>query len=236
MTEQSEVIKHEDLKRIQKFATEKLAPYIAIMNENIERVGKLVTAASQLDGPIRQEILRSVIVLTHAFLEDFLRTIAINLLPEQNENVLNDIPLAGLGSGGRAEKFYLGKLASHRGKAIDDVIRESVSQYLDKSNFNSVSEIAVLLVSFGFNVSEHSAEFPLIEEMIQRRHVIVHRADRMKGVGKTSTQPQPVDSVIVGRWVKATNTFMLGLLAPTFKKLNSPELIVKKLGINIEDE
>ena len=58
------------------------------------------------------------------------------LLPIANEDAPNDVPLVG--GSGRSEKFQLGKLARHRGKKIDDVIRESVAAYMERYTFNNV--------------------------------------------------------------------------------------------------
>ena len=58
-------------------------------------------------------------------------------MPTADEETLNKIPLAG--ASGRAEKFQLGRLAEHRGKKVDDVIRESVEAYMERSTLNSVN-------------------------------------------------------------------------------------------------
>ncbi len=66
-------------------------------------------------------------------------------MPLAAEETLNKIPLVG--TSGRAEKFQLGKLAEHRGKKIDVVIKESVAGYMERSTFNSVTEIITFLES-----------------------------------------------------------------------------------------
>ena len=170
---------------------------------------------------VAQDILRASVVLTHAYLEDFLRTLAAALLPLAEENRLNGIPLAGIG--GRPEKFFLGKLAKHKGKTVDEVIRNSVSEYLERSTFNSTEEIAQLLQTQGIEVAEHDKEFPAIQEMMQRRHQIVHRADRVKDGDTDNYVLQPIDQSDVTRWQKVTQSLMAGLTPKAFRKLHSLE-------------
>jgi hypothetical protein len=151
-------------------------------------------------------------------LEDFLRSLALVLLPIADEQVLDGVPLAGLGKSGRPEKFFLGKLGRHRGKSVDDVIKESVSEYLDRSTFNNVTEIMAFLDSVDVCLTDEedpvlssvlpmtdlSEILPLLNDMMQRRHHIVHRADQ----AKTSNNLQPVDPVQVQSWLNATMSFM----------------------------
>jgi hypothetical protein len=172
-----------------------LAPYTARLAEGVERLNKLLSTAQHLNDPLslvgsltreaEGDILRAVVVLMHAYLEDFLRTVARALLPIGDERVLVGIPLAGVTS--RAEKFNLGQLVQHKGKSVDDVLRQSISEYLDRSNFSSTGEIGGFLSKLGFDVEKHNQEFALIDQMIQRRHDIVHRADRIRPGDKKMT-------------------------------------------------
>jgi hypothetical protein len=99
---------------------------------NIQRVSFLVGFAERrlTDGNATrslhtEDILRAAVVLLHATLEDFLRYIGALYLPEGNEETLNRISLAGTHE--RPEKFFLGRLAQHRGKTVDALIVESVT-------------------------------------------------------------------------------------------------------------
>jgi hypothetical protein len=163
------------------------------------------------------DILRAEVVLMHAYLEDFLRTVAAALLPESDESGLNSIPLAGVP--GRSEKFALGKLVQHKGKSVDDVLRESVSEYLDRSTFNNKGEIVELLKKLGFDLSHNDDDLAAIQQMIQRRHQIVHRADRVKAPGTNNRVLQPIDRNEVLTWMKATERFMKSLYIPLLDKL-----------------
>ena len=200
-------------------APESIAPYIDNLVQNLGRADNLVDIYNDLYGKTKGrksvhkvDILRAAVVFTHAALEDFLRSVAATYLPKADEKVLDTIPLVGLSSSGRPEKFFLGKLASHRGKSIDQVIDESVVQYLERSNYNNTQEIAALLSSIGLDVSYVSKAFPELEKMIRRRHQIVHRADRVSIKGKGKQYAQTLSSAVVKRWISNTRTFMSRVL------------------------
>ena len=230
--------------RVREAVEKDLEPYNARIVEGVERVNKLLWTAGQLTNPLigrgqlddqtreaSQDILRAAVVLIHAYLEDFLRTIAGALLPVGDEKCLAGVPLAGLTS--RAEKFTLGQLLPHKGKSIDDVLRQSVSEHLDRSTFNSIQDITALLEKLGFDVAKHAEEFPVIDQMIQRRHYIVHRADRVKASGSETYALQPIHLADVSLWLEATIIFMSGLMAPFLIKLNPLEELAKKLNIKL---
>lgn len=234
-------------KRIRDAIIKDLTPYTDRLTESVERVSKLLSTADQLTSQLSsdashledqnreaaQDILRAAVVLMHAYLEDFLRTIARSLLPAGDENCLAGIPLAGLS--GRPDKFHLGKLVHHKGKSVDEVLRESVSEHLDRSNFNSTQELALLLEKLGFDVAEHSQEFPLINHMIQRRHYIVHRADRVKATDSDNYVLQPILGIDVRLYLESTTSFMSGLMRPVLLKLNPLEELTKRLNIDLPE-
>ena len=216
-----------------------LEPYLERMGESSRRVASLLQIAEgSIPSPLSvglekyatanaaaQDVFRAAVVFIHAYLEDFLRTVAGVLLPDADEATLNTIPLAGLG---RAEKFPLGKLVQHKGKLVEEVLRMSVTEYLDRSTFNSTVEISLLLEKLGFQVADHNERFPSIGAMIQRRHQIVHRADRVKGPGSEKYTLQPIEAGEVWAWLRDTTGFMISVTHPLFRKLNPLEEIMKK--------
>jgi hypothetical protein len=192
-----------------------MTPYYERLTRSQQRVVRLLTTFEGIhktdDDSSADDLLRAIVVFNHAFLEDFLRTLALSMLPYGDERALDRIPLAG--TGGRPEKFLLGKLAGHKGKAVDDVLRESVSEHLERSNFNSVGEIAILLETLGFDVSMHNKTFPEISIMMERRHQIVHRADEIQPPDSSGEHLRSIDVALVRSWINATHGFMIGLLA-----------------------
>lgn len=106
--------------------------------ENLNRVkrivaiyNELVHAAGGKPLPTHGDLLRSSVVFMHAALEEFLRQLALAFLPTASPHVLDEIPLAGSVPGKRNERFSLGRLCQHRNKLVDDVISESIHEYLE---------------------------------------------------------------------------------------------------------
>jgi hypothetical protein len=225
---------------LEKAADRDFVPYVKLASEGIQRNLKLVSEAAKADKEAQAEILRAVVVLNHAYLEDFLRNLALSRLPIASEETLNRIPLVG--SAGRAEKFLLGKLAEHRGKKIDDVIRESVSAHLERSTFNSVTEIMSLLQSVNIKLprlededtpSRMLPKLPIADDtlaaldaMMKRRHHIVHRADKEK----TGDGLQAITDSEVVLWLTSTMMFMLSLAQENFVQLHSFEKFRKRFN------
>ncbi|QDU36457.1 hypothetical protein Mal4_07430 [Maioricimonas rarisocia] len=142
-----------------------LQPLSDRLTDNIARVHNLVSIYQKLAGSGAgrrsvgvTDVLRSAVVLLHASLEDFLRSLARVYLPNAAPHVIDSIPLKRSRGSGRGEKFLLGHLDEHRGKSVDEVIAESVDAYLERSNYNNSTEIARLLRNLGVDPKplEHS--------------------------------------------------------------------------------
>jgi hypothetical protein len=216
-------------------------PFVTHISEGVHRGLKLVQAAAQIeDKETSEEILRAVVVLNHAYLEDFLRNLALWLVPLGDEETLNKIPLVG--TAGRSEKFQLGKLAQHRGKKIDAVIRESVAAHMERSTFNSVTEIMTFLASINVNLKRReeetkssASEFPhlaitedtlsQLEAMMKRRHHIVHRADKTK----PGASLQRITEGEVAGWLTVTMFFTLSVTIENFMQRHSQAAFIKDL-------
>jgi hypothetical protein len=154
------------------------------------------------------DILRAAVVLVHATLEELLRSMAATLLPFADEATLNTIPLVGIGGPGRAEKFFLGRLAAHRGKSVLDLIKESVDDYLTTTTYNDTTQISVLLASLAIDVEKVKHLFPKLDEVIKRRHQIVHRADRSSSKADALERVESITADEVKEWISAVQEFM----------------------------
>jgi len=224
-----------------------VGPQLELHGEATGRVLQLLTFADNLESSIRfqpaedktrpssgikmqteavREMQRAAVVLTHAYLEDFLRTIAEVLLPECDENSLKVIPLAGLP--GRPEKFHVGNLVQHKGKTVDELLRESVREHLDRKTFNNKGEIEEFLRTLRFDLSGIKEDLAAIQQMIQRRHQIVHRADKQKSPSSSTPVLQPIEGRDAERWLRATHQFMLNLCGQLLAK----QSLLEKQGRN----
>jgi hypothetical protein len=192
----------------------------ANLDQNLARVESLVdTYESHPDaqGQGRKstevlDILRAAVVLLHASVEDVLRSVARWKLPSASSGALNDVPLVGQGS--NPKKFLLGELVAHRGKTVEQLFAESVAAHLEQSNYNNTGEIAALLQSISVDVTKVDFQFPKLKEIMERRHQIVHRADRQMQVsGSGDHQIRAINKNTVRDWAVSVRAFCYSLFA-----------------------
>ena len=186
-------------------------------SENIDRVKNLVLIyETHLAGEgsgrrahQKTDVLRAATVLLHASLEDLLRSLAYWKLPAAAANVLDQFPLAG---NGPAMKYSLGALAAHRGRSVDDLIKDSVDSHLERSNYNSTSEVARFLGQIALDVGPVQTHFVELDELMSRRHQIVHRADIVAAGGRGNHRVSSIGVATVNRWVRHVEGFSTALL------------------------
>jgi hypothetical protein len=197
-----------------------LMPFLRRLHRNMARTDQLLNTSQQI-GTIKDDrsvaaaddVLRAVVVFLHATLEDSLRSLAMLYLPVSGEEQLNGVPLIETGSAGRPEKFFLGKLATHRGKSVDEVIELSVAAHLARSTYNDTTEIASLLKSLGMNPAVVSMHFPALDKLIRRRHQIVHRADLSDENPEIPDHVRPISLEQVNEWKNAVKELTTELMA-----------------------
>ncbi len=150
-------------------------------------------------------------VLLHASLEDLLRRVARDRIPDGGEEALRQIPLIGCAP---REKFSLGELARLRGKTVEEVLMESVQHYYDSFvTFNSVADIEGVLRRSDIKQDRVKGLYPALAELIARRHEIVHRADVLGprptegNVVDIAHRTQPLSVGKVRRWTSVARRF-----------------------------
>lgn len=178
-------------------------------DKNFERLNNLIglyesltvnnlgrRSAKQLD------LLRATVVLIHSTLEDLLRSIQAWKLPMvADQEQLNRISLAGTNNKGRAAKFSMGELLNHRGKSVDELIETSIKEHLGYQSFNSSSDVVSALKSCGIEITlDIETLLPELNGMMERRHKIVHEADRVEILGRGNHRIRSISLEQVKRW------------------------------------
>ena len=188
--------------------------------DNIARVRNLVSIHAQLGKGARgrrplhaSDVLRGATVLLHAALEEVLRSIAAWRFPSLGEVVLNEVPLIGSNETGRPEKFFMGRLANHRMKTVQQLIDESVVAHLNYFNINGTTEIAAFMRKVGVEPQPFEEYFPVLGEMIARRHHIVHQADRNDQPGRGQQRARTLGEAQVNTWIDQTTAFVSAFIA-----------------------
>jgi hypothetical protein len=156
---------------------------------------------------IRGDIARAVVVFLHATFEDLLRTAARQRLDAAKWQDLNVIPLVGSSRSGRAEKFNLGALASHRGKTVDQLIHDSVEAYLNRRSFGSCDEVEEVLLQIGLDTKPFKHLYTELDQLMKRRHRIVHEADLESPKDSVSPPWTSGDEFLLCLWWVAVMTF-----------------------------
>lgn len=178
-----------------------------IYDQNIVGVGR------GRPGTHMSDILRACIVMLHASFEDACRAIAAQRLPIASPEVLADIPFKG--QKGRAKPVNLGELSSHRSKTVEQLIQESVTQYLEGFTVNNGPEIDAYLRKIGIeNPADfrQNLNFKALCSVIKRRHHIVHQADKNPTGGRGHHAAQPLGRDTVEEWIAVVEQFVLTLL------------------------
>lgn len=189
------------------------------MDENLSRVENLTKIyTNTMEGKGRKtaydtDVLRAAVVLLHASLEDCLRSIARWKLPlTKDRDVIDKFPFPGSKIGQRAEKVSLGFLLEYRDKSVEDLINQAIEEYLDKSNYNNPQEISSLIKSFGIEPQNVKKEFSNLETMMNRRHLIVHRADRDDSGGRGNHKVKSIGVRQLQNWIESVRAFSEALL------------------------
>jgi hypothetical protein len=187
--------------------------------QNIARVKNLVNIyRTQLAGPGKgrrghqtTDVLRAATVLLHASLEDVLRSLAYWKLPAAPPAELDKVPLVG----DKALKFTLGALAAHRGKTVDEVIKESTDASLERSNYNNLRDVTTLLQAIGLKTVPLESYMATLNLAMQRRHQIVHRADANPNPqpGRGNHRVASISPAKLEDWMNNTEQFVQAVLA-----------------------
>jgi hypothetical protein len=196
------------------FGDEVLDQIIDRFFRNINRVDHLLGLFGRLDNQIAgrrpvnsTDVLRAAVILLHASLEDFLRSLGKWLLPTANPGVLETIPIVTGVERDRKKSISLGDLAQYRGESIDDFLSNAVSLYLDQRSFNSITEICIFLELINFDINPLRHLFYDLQSMIERRHHIVHQADRNPRHGRGQHVTRSIGATQVESWLHAVEEF-----------------------------
>jgi hypothetical protein len=153
------------------------------------------------------------VVFLHATLEDVLRTVLARKWPETAlREHLEEIPVQ-VASDRRAVRLTLADLLMHRDKTVDALIRESVEQTLERSNFNNLGDVKVALSRSGLAPNLVGAYAARLAALMSRRHQIVHRADRQDAGGRGNHGAASLDVGTVEAWIAAVEGLCEAIVA-----------------------
>lgn len=189
---------------------------------NIDRISNML---SLYDKEKDDDLLRLCVVFLHANLEECLRNI-IYFYRKNNwdEERLNKIPLSDFTINiKRVEKFGLGNLCQFKGQKVEDVINTSIRNYVNYLTFNYSGDIEKHLRACDINTKTIRRFYPLIDDMLKRRHIIVHNADMLPSRGKIKETDfylcsdhdrvlNKIEKQLVLDWLSSMSEFLIKIL------------------------
>jgi hypothetical protein len=186
-------------------------------NFNLKRVENLVHVYDELEGTrsktlsqYRTDVLRSAVVLLHAAVEDLVRCLMALHLPKAPPEKLEDIPADG--GKGKGEKLTLPALARARGRTVDDVVFQAVTDYLKTASFSNVSRVREALKRIDVDPARIATELANLGPLMDRRHRIVHRGDRADVSGDHHGALEALSREDVQAWLAAARALGASLL------------------------
>lgn len=183
-------------------------------SENLGRAKNLIEASIRLSvgdsgvTPLAEDVLRASVVFLHASLEEVIRNLFVRRLPNVAADKLDEIPLAGMTGLRRPSKIFLGALVQFRGDFVDNVIKRSIESYVDTFNLNSSTELAQCLELAEVDVSDLRQYFPALNELMKRRHQIVHQMDRTNELDPLTVPLSTLPVEQVRYWSDALERFV----------------------------
>lgn len=145
------------------------------------------------------DVLRTIVVMTHSTLEDFLRNILRWKLPDSSPEVLNKVTL--IGKKGKTKIEF-------KGNTVDTIVQKSIKEYLNMVSFNNTNDIASHMNSINIETELLTSYFGNLDLMIKKRHNIVHKADRTNDEDISKTRVQTITHNQVDRWIRNVDDFV----------------------------
>jgi hypothetical protein len=180
---------------------------------NLQRANRLylVTTLGQMDSlegffRIGDDVCRSSVVFLHAALEDYLRSVGNHRLPFASKEVINEIPLVSL-EGVHPNKFLLGELLPYRNIVVGEVVAESVKKHLLRRSFTSYDEVRSFIAKIQLDSAPFEQYRDAIDQMMKRRHKIVHESDLVRDGSPTPNQWSDADHQSLLTWTNAVTAF-----------------------------
>jgi hypothetical protein len=201
------------------------------MNRTFDLAGFAVELPQETEEQqrIADDIVRAAIVLAHAALDDFIRSIGRVRYARLKGQLLKDVPLPGE----KDTKFNLAAIAEYGDRTVDELIQESLDAYFARKSFNSASEVFGFVKALGINAEAARPVLPLVDELMKRRHRIVHQADFEDSTQGHPARLNPDDARRLVLWTRALDGLVftvLAELAPSIGKADAAELARKTIS------
>lgn len=185
--------------------------------ENISRASNLIEASKRLvaqnidDIEPANDVLRAAVVFLHSSLEEIIRNLYLHRLPSSGAESLNKVPFASHEPSHRPKNILLGDLLEYQGQFIENVIRESINQYVNTLNINNANQLVDCLKLANIPLESLKIFLEPLDSLMKRRHQIVHQMDRTNELDPLASPINSIDANIVSAWSAALYGFATAL-------------------------
>lgn len=160
------------------------------------------------------EVLRAAVVLLHATLEDFLRSLLAWQLPmTDNAQAFKGMKFRLDDETKPLDGLSVSQMLAHKGRKVDELIQDAITFHLEQSSFNNVRQVQLAMHALGVNFSEFNHEINALAAAMSRRHRIVHYADLNEKRGRGQSRHNSLSPRMVKVWVTNVEKFSESLLA-----------------------
>jgi hypothetical protein len=179
------------------------------LRRNLARVDSLLAIYEQRTGartgrsPVADtDLLRAAVVFLHAPLEDLVRSVLAARWPHATDpELFRRVPFVLPGDDRRPEKIGVGELAYHlRGKTVTEIVAAAVEGHLAYSSLGDIADLVLALRRAGIELDFSPRQAGDLLALMQRRHWIVHRADRNERMGSGHHEARPLPLAELRRW------------------------------------
>lgn len=180
---------------------------------NLSRVSNLIAASERLvaqnigDVEPANDVLRAAVVFLHSSLEEIIRNLYLHRLPSAGAESLNRVPFAAHEPSHRPKNIQLGDLLEYQGLFVENVIRESINQYVNTLNINNSNQLVDCLKLAGVPHEPLRQFFEPLDSLMKRRHQIVHQMDRTNELDPLVSPINSIDANTVVAWRAALDGF-----------------------------
>jgi len=163
-----------------------------------------------------EDILRVTVVFIHATVEEFFRRLAVTYSIDAGEEALRNIPFKYKEK--NLDQLKLSDLIELKDKNVINILDDSVRSYYDFSSFNNTNQYTSLLKRLGLPVEQFSEYYSGIEELCERRHIIVHRLDKSGCPDALEKKVNELTFKHVSQWLITVLKFLFEVLSEVEKK------------------
>lgn len=181
-----------------------MSTHLDRFNRNIQRVDNLcnifevVKSTSNRPTVKEADVLRAAVVFLHSAMEDYLRGVLTEYLPERDTKNLENIALYQ--TDGRPGKFSLGMLKQHSELTVSELIKNSIEEQMRHTSFNDTTDISGWMTRIGISTNDASVDLAQLNTTITRRHKIVHEVDANQQSGRGFHNAASINLQTVKAW------------------------------------